>query len=109
MTAFSSPPRYHVATISRLMFCKQTKQKYTIIGIADTKNGKNSKKMEKNLKKDYEDAVSAYLKAFCEMYGLQYDEDCWVGRELGGIAEVGDYFFGFDDMKRCVDEGYGFR
>ena len=62
--------------------------------------------MEKNLKKDYEDAVSAYLKAFCEMYGLQYDEDCWVGRELGGIAEVGDYFFGFDDMKRCVDEGY---
>ena len=51
-------------------------QKYTIIGIANTKNEKNSKKMEKNLKKDYEDAVDAYLKAFCEMYGLQYDEDC---------------------------------
>ena len=62
--------------------------------------------MEKNLKKDYENAVDAYLKAFCEMYELQYDEDCWVGREVGTIAEVGDYFFGFDDIKRCVDDGY---
>lgn len=81
-------------------------QKYTIIGIANTKNEKNSKKMEKNLKKDFENAVDAYLKAFCEMYELQYDEDCWVGREPGTVAEVGDYFLGFDDIRRCVDEGY---
>lgn len=58
------------------------------------------------MKKDYENAVEAYLKAFCEMYGLPYDTDGWVGREPGTIAEVGDFFFGFDDMKRCVDNGY---
>ena len=52
----------------------------------------------------YEAAVTNYLAAFMEQYDLSCDPEPWVGNEIGTIAEVGDYFFGFDDIKRCVDE-----
>ena len=52
----------------------------------------------------YEAAVTNYLSAFMKQYDLSCDPEPWVGNEIGTIAEVGDYFFGFDDIKRCVDE-----
>lgn len=52
----------------------------------------------------YEAAVENYLSAFMKQYDLTCDPEPWVGNEIGTIAEVGDYFFGFDDIRRCVDE-----
>ena len=52
----------------------------------------------------YEAAVENYLSAFMKQYDLSCDPEPWVGNEIGTIAEVGDYFFGFNDIKRCVDE-----
>ena len=52
----------------------------------------------------YEAAVTNYLAAFMEQYDLSCDPEPWVGNEIGTIAEIGDYFFDFQDIKRCVDE-----
>jgi hypothetical protein len=52
----------------------------------------------------YEVACTRYLAAFMEKYDLSCDPEPWVGNEVGTIAEVGDYFFDFQDIKRCVDE-----
>lgn len=52
----------------------------------------------------YEVACTNYLSAFMKQYDLTCDPEPWVGNEIGTIAEVGDYFFGFDDIRRCVDE-----
>ena len=52
----------------------------------------------------YEVACTNYLSAFMKQYDLTCDPEPWVGNEIGTIAEVGDYFFGFDDIRRGVDE-----
>ena len=52
----------------------------------------------------YEAACTNYLAAFMEKYDLSCDKEPWVGNEVGTIAEIGDYFFDFQDIKRCVDE-----
>ena len=52
----------------------------------------------------YEAAVENYLSAFMKQYDLTCDPEPWVGNEIGTIAEIGDYFFDFQDIKRCVDE-----
>ena len=57
----------------------------------------------KLLKDSYADACEKYLQAFCANYGFQYERDAWVANEVGTIANVGDYFFGFDVIKYCVD------
>ena len=57
----------------------------------------------KLLKDSYADACEKYLQAFCANYEFQYESDAWVAGEVGTIANVGDYFFGFDVIKYCVD------
>lgn len=57
----------------------------------------------KLLKDSYADACEKYLQAFCVNYEFQYESDAWVAGEVGTIANVGDYFFGFDVIKYCVD------
>lgn len=57
----------------------------------------------KLLKDSYADACDKYLQAFCANYEFQYERDAWVANEVGTIANVGDYFFGFDVIKYCVD------
>ena len=46
------------------------------------------------MRKNYEDACNAYLRAFCQKHG--YDEDdavnSWAAGDVGGIASVGDEF-----------------
>ena len=59
---------------------------------------------KQELKLAYEVACTNYLAAFCETYDLTCDPEPWVANEVGTIANIGDYFFGFDDIKRCVDE-----
>ena len=56
-----------------------------------------------SLKSDYINACNAYLKAFCEMYGLVYDPDFWV--EVGTIIEVGNYYVNMDTIRTAVDKG----
>ena len=57
----------------------------------------------KLLKDSYADACEKYLQAFCANYEFQYESDAWVAGEVGTFANVGDYFFGFDVIKYCVD------
>lgn len=59
---------------------------------------------KQELKLAYEAACTNYLAAFMEKYDLSCDPQPWVGNEVGTIAEVGDYFFDFQDIKRCIDE-----
>lgn len=56
-----------------------------------------------SLKSDYTDACNAYLKAFCEMYGFDYDPKDWVGDDPGGFVDVGDYYVGMDTIRTAVD------
>lgn len=56
----------------------------------------------------YEAACTNYLAAFMKQYDLTCDPEPWVGNEIGTVAEVGDYFFDFQDIKRCVDEDVTF-
>jgi hypothetical protein len=49
-------------------------------------------KKSKELKKSYEDACNAYLKAFTDKHGYEYDPDLWVGGKAGTIICIGDYF-----------------
>ena len=56
------------------------------------------------LNQRYTEACEEYLKAFCESYELSYEEDSWVGDEVGTIAMVGDHYFDFNDViKYAVD------
>jgi hypothetical protein len=63
---------------------------------------------KQELKLTYEAACTNYLAAFMEKYDLSCDPEPWVGNEVGTVAEVGDYFFDFQDIKRCVDEDVTF-
>lgn len=40
------------------------------------------------LRLNYNAACNAYLAAFCEKHGYDYEPDAWVGDDPGGIAEV---------------------
>ena len=48
-------------------------------------------------------ACNAYLAAFCEKHGYDYEPDAWVGDDPGGIAEVGDLFVSMADMLTDID------
>jgi hypothetical protein len=57
------------------------------------------------LRKNYEDACNAYLRAFCQKHG--YDEDdavnSWAAGDVGGIASVGDEFVNMDTIIADID------
>lgn len=56
------------------------------------------------LKQEYEHICNRYLVGFANKYDLSLEPDAWVGGEVGTVAYVSDYYFGFDDIRRCVDE-----
>lgn len=59
------------------------------------------------LKKDYENACNAYLKAFCEkheFYGLDNPETFWIGDQVGGIANCGDFTFDMATIVTDIDK-----
>lgn len=55
------------------------------------------------LRLNYNSACNAYLAAFCEKHGYDYEPDAWVGNDPGGIAEVGDLFVSMADMLTDID------
>ena len=62
--------------------------------------------MDKNLlKQQYIDACNAYLEAFCDKHGFDYDEaaNSWVANVVGDACMIGDYFVSFEEMKTDID------
>ena len=64
------------------------------------------------LRLSYNAVCNAYLAAFCEKHGYDYEPDAWVGDDPGGIAEVGEvvavaqsYYHAFSP--RCDIPVYG--
>lgn len=56
------------------------------------------------LRLNYNAACNAYLAAFCEKHGYNYDPlDAWVGNNPGGIAEVGALFVSMADILTDID------
>jgi hypothetical protein len=53
------------------------------------------------MKKDYEKACNAYLRAFCNKHGFEYEPDAWVAGEVGGITCVSDYYV---DMRTIITD-----
>jgi len=64
--------------------------------------------MDEELKKEFEDVVEKYTDVFCEkMYGLPRDlDDYWIQDDIGGIVSIGDEFWGFDQIRKTVDNDY---
>ncbi|MEG2063509.1 MAG: hypothetical protein RRY23_00060 [Alistipes sp.] len=57
--------------------------------------------MKTKLRQDYENACNAYLKAFCDKHGYDYDPTDWVGGHVGEIVEVGDEYA---DMQTIITD-----
>lgn len=61
--------------------------------------------MKTKLKSDYEKACNAYLKAFCEKHGYDYEDAArsWGGGDVGGITECADYIVRMEDIITDID------
>lgn len=59
---------------------------------------------KQQLKKNYENACNAYLKAFCEKHDFSIEDAFWVGDDVGGIAFVGDINFCMTTIRTDIDE-----
>ena len=56
------------------------------------------------LKQDYDKSCNAYLQAFCEKHGYDYDPHGWVGNDPGGIAGISDLFVNMADIRTDIDQ-----
>lgn len=59
---------------------------------------------KQQLKKNYENACNAYLKAFCEKHDFYLSEAFWVGDDVGGIADCSGYDFDMATIRTDIDE-----
>ena len=60
---------------------------------------------KEKLKKNYEDACNAYLKAFCKKHDFYFSEAFWVGDDVGGIVDCnGGYDFDMATIRTDIDE-----
>ena len=57
----------------------------------------------RSLKDRYGEVCDEYLRRFMTYYGISNEDLYWVGDDKGGIAVVGDWYFGFDTIKYAVD------
>lgn len=57
--------------------------------------------MKNQLKTDYEKSCNAYLKAFCEKHGYDYETSSW--EDVGCVAEVCDYYVGMGTIRTDID------
>lgn len=55
------------------------------------------------LRLNYNEACNAYLLAFCEKHGCDYELDAWVANDPGGIAEIADMFVAMSDIITDID------
>ena len=61
----------------------------------------------KKLRYDYKKACDAYLHRFCELIEMDRHYADWV--DVGGIAEVGDYYVGMQDIITAVEGNVGYE
>ncbi len=63
--------------------------------------------MEKTLKEQYAEICLEYLRAFNAKHELDMEDyelkQCWIGDEVGGIADLDDMFINFDDIRYDID------
>ena len=71
------------------------------------KSKDNEKRRNEGIKEAFESVCEEYLIVFCYMYDLGYEKDAWVAGEPGTVANIGDYFVNFDDIRYCVDNCLG--
>lgn len=61
------------------------------------------------LNQRYTEVCEDYLKAFCDVYELQCEEDAWVAGDVGTIALIGDYYIDLQNMMYMLDNGIAFE
>lgn len=61
----------------------------------------------KKLQHDYKAACDAYLHRFCELIEMDVHYADWV--DVGGIAEIGDYYVGMQDIITAVEHNVGYE
>lgn len=61
----------------------------------------------KKLQHDYKAACDAYLHRFCELIEMDKYYADWV--DVGGIAEIGDYYVSMQDMITAVEHNVGYE
>lgn len=59
------------------------------------------------LKGKFDNLANEYLKAFIDKY-YTYDDGSkadtyWIGKEIGGVVEIGDEYYNFNDIRYCID------
>ena len=66
----------------------------------------SKKLLREKLKEDYEYACNGYLLEFCIKHEFDFEEvpDCWVGCDVGTVAQVADYFVSMETMRTDIDD-----
>lgn len=61
--------------------------------------------IKKELKQNFENACNAYLKAFCEKHGYDYEDahDSWAAGDVGGVVICGDQFVSLATIRTDID------
>lgn len=64
--------------------------------------------MNEHLKRDFESVVKRYTEEFClMMYGeASHPDDYWIGGDVGGVISIGDEYWGFEQIRKTVDNNY---
>ena len=56
-----------------------------------------------NLGERFESVCDEYMEKFCLKHDLSMYYD-WVGKNVGGVVTIGDYFINFDDIRLDIDK-----
>lgn len=59
------------------------------------------------LKESYRKACDGYLHRFCELIEMDIHYADWV--DVGGVAEIGDYYVSMQDMITAVENNVGYE
>ena len=58
--------------------------------------------MKNTLKERFEAICAEYIKLFCKKQEMDFDGG-WAGGTVGGIVNISDYYFNFDDIRLDID------
>lgn len=56
-----------------------------------------------SLRSEYEVVVHKYCETFAEKHEFDYAPFDWVAGDVGGVIELGDYCFSFNDIRTDID------
>ncbi len=54
-------------------------------------------------KDQWNEVCEAYLSEFCKRHGFCREDAWWIGDDPGGLAQIGDYFVGMNEIRYDVD------